>query len=191
MTGSFILDYCILVFLVSGGVFQTAAALGSYWGLLYFQQRPVSFLFGVVVLTGAVAWFFLSESRNVPDSTHGLNGNEQFGYFFAGAGAGLAFTLIVSSLRNWSLGAKQPHLPPGLDALRETSYLRALHRTCNHYWARRGRVTRAGPIGGLAGASEDRSKPDGGRAPGYRFVRRVAARARRAGALRRWKRSWS
>ncbi len=191
MTGSFILDYCILVFLASGGVFQMAAALGSYRGLLYFWQRPVSFLFGVVVLTGAVVWFFLSESRNVPDSTHGMDGNEQFGYFFAGSGAGLAFTLIVSSLRNWSLGARLSHLPPGLDALRETSYLRALYRTCSHYWAQRGRSMEADPRAGLAEVSEGGSKPHGGRLPGYRLVRRIASRARRTGLLRHWKRSWS
>ncbi len=191
MTGSFILDYCILVFLASGGVFQMAAALGGFRGLLYFHQRPVTFLFGALVATGAVAWFFLSESRNVPDTALGMNGNEQFGYFFTGAGAGLAFTLIVSSLRNWSLGAKQPHLPPGLDALRETNYLRALHRTCSYYWARRGRGTGAGPRTGLAEDSEGRNKSDGGRVPSFRFARQIAARARRAGPLRHRKRSWS
>ena len=179
------------MFLASGVVFQMTAALGGLRGLLYFHQRLVTFLLGAVVLTGAEAWFFLSESRNVPDSAHGMNGNEQFGYFFAGAGAGLAFTLIVSSLRNWNLGAKQSHLPLGLDALRETSYLRALHRTCSYYWTQRGRGTGAGPRSGLAEASEGRNKSDGERVPGLRFARRIAGRARRAGSLLHRKRSWS
>jgi hypothetical protein len=191
VTGSFILDYCILVFLASGGVFQMAAALGGFRGLLYFPQRPVSFLFGAVVLTGGIAWFFLSESRNVPDSALGMNGNEQFGYFFAGAGSGLAFTLIVSSLRNWSLGAKQSHLPPGLDALRETSYLRALHRSLGYYWVQRGRATGSGPTAGLAEVSERRPKSIGDRVPGHRLVHRVAARARRAGNLGHRESTWS
>tara|TARA_B100000315_G_scaffold217799_2_gene218653 strand:+ start:274 stop:861 length:588 start_codon:yes stop_codon:yes gene_type:complete len=195
VTGSFILDYCILVFLASSGVFQMVAALGGFRGLLYFRQRPVSILFGVVLMTGAVAWFFLSESRNVPDSAHGMNGNEQFGYFFAGAGAGLAFTLIVSSLRNWSLGVEKSDLPPGLDALRETSYLRALHRTCSYYWALRGRGTGPGPGPApsteLAQVSERGLNSIVGRSPGHKPVRLAAVRTRLSGLLRHRKRSWS
>ncbi len=191
MTSSFILDYCIMVFLASGGVFQMAAAVGGFRGLLYFRQRPVSFLFGAAALTGGFAWFLLSEPRNVPDSALGMNGNEQFAYFFAGAGAGLAFTLIVSSLRNWSLGAKLSDLPPGLDALRETSYLRALHWSIRCYWAQRGRGTGSGPGTGLAEVSGRSPKANGGHGPGHRLVRRVAARAWRAGLLGRRDRSWS
>ena len=129
MTGSFILDYCLLVFLGSCGVFQIAAAHGGFQGLVFFRQRLGSFLLGALLLGGAFAWFFLSESRNVPDTAHGMNGNEQFAYFFAGAGAGLAFTLLASSLRNWALGAGQPPPPPGLEALRQSNYIRALNRT--------------------------------------------------------------
>ena len=127
MTGSFILDYCLLVFLGSCGVFQVAAAHGGFQGLVFFRQRSGSFLLGAVLLIGAFAWFFLSESRNVPDTAHGMNGNEQFGYFFAGAG--LAFTLLASSLRNWALGAAQPPPPPGLEAMRQSNYIRALSRS--------------------------------------------------------------
>ena len=63
----------------------------------------------------------------MPDSALGLNGNEQFAYFFAGLGTALVFTLIVSSLRNWTLGAERTRLPNGLDALRESTYLRAMY----------------------------------------------------------------
>lgn len=129
MTGSFILDYFLLVFLGSCGVFQMAAAHGGFQGLAFFKQRSGSFLLGALMLVGAFAWFFLSESRNVPDTAHGMNGNEQFAYFFAGTGAGLAFTLLASSLRNWALGAGQPPPPPGLEAMRQSNYLRALSRS--------------------------------------------------------------
>ena len=137
MTGSFILDYCVLVFWASCGVYQMAAAYGSLHGILLFKRRPVSFLLGLALVAGAFTWFFLSQSRNVPDSAHGMNGNEQFAYFFVGSGTGLAFTLILASVRNWSLGVERTTLPPGLDALREISYLRALYRTCSDYWSRR------------------------------------------------------
>ena len=79
-------------------------------------------------MAGAFTWFFLSEPRNVPDSALGLNGNEQFAYFFAGSGTGLAFTLILVSLRQWRFGAEHPDLPAGLDALRESTYFRAIYR---------------------------------------------------------------
>ena len=98
MTGSFVLDYILLTCLLSCGVFQAAAACGGFRGLQFFESRTFSIIFGLTVFTGAFVWFFLSQSRNVPDTGLGLNGNEQFGYFFAGSGLGLALTLAVSSL---------------------------------------------------------------------------------------------
>ena len=100
--------------------------------MLFFKNRPVAILFGLALAGGSIAWFFLSEPRNVSDSSLGLNGNEQFAYFFAGLSTGLAFTFMVASLRNWGLGARLSDLPPGLDALRETTYLRILQ----HGWRR-------------------------------------------------------
>lgn len=134
MTGSFILDYIILVFWASCGVFQLAAAYNDIRGLLLFQDRRLSALLGLALILGAFAWFFLSSPRNVPDTGSGMNGNEQFGYFFAGSGAGLAFTLLVSSLRNRELGRGSPSLLSGMDALRESNYLRALYRTVRPFF---------------------------------------------------------
>lgn len=129
MTGSFILDYFTLVFFASCGVFQMAAAYNGLRGLLFLQDRRLSFFLGLVLLAAAFAWFFLSGSRNLPDTHQGLNGYGQFGYFFAGFGAGLTFTLLVSSLSNRTLGEGHFRLPPGVDALRESNYIRALYRT--------------------------------------------------------------
>lgn len=139
MTGSFILDYFILVFWASCSVFQLAAAFNGIHGLLFFQDRRLSALLGLASVAGAFAWFFLSSPRNVPDAGPGLNGNEQFGYFFAGSGAGLAFTLLVSSWRNRELGRGVLSLPSGIDALRESNYLRALHRTLRLFFRPWGR----------------------------------------------------
>jgi hypothetical protein len=174
VTGSFILDYCLLVFLGASGVFQMAAAHAGFQGLVFFRQRLGSFLLGALFLAGAFAWFFLSESRNVPDTAHGMNGNEQFGYFFAGTGASLAFTLLASSLRNWALGAGGLPPPPGLEALRQSNYIRALSRTLRKLRPRPRRP-------GEAGHRTDVSTPqavDGSiphkRAPGRTFFRRRA-----------------
>ncbi|PKB72421.1 MAG: hypothetical protein BZY87_00280 [SAR202 cluster bacterium Io17-Chloro-G6] len=135
MTGSFVLDYILLTFLLSCGVFQTAAACGGFRGLQFFTGRVFSIIFGLTVFTLAFAWFFLSESRNVPDTGLGLNGNEQFGYFFAGAGMGLAFTLAVSSLLHRNLGKSLGRLPRGLDALKLAGYHRCLTQAVREFRA--------------------------------------------------------
>ena len=137
MDDSFILDYLILVFFGSCGVFQVAAAMNGLRGLMLFRSSVVSFVLGVALLAGAFAWFFVSEPRNMPDTGAGLTGNEQFGYFFAGGGAGLAFTLLVTSIRNSRLGEGLSDMPQGLDALTRRNYLRALHSTFM-LWARGG-----------------------------------------------------
>ncbi len=132
MTGSFIVDYYLLVFLTSCGLYQIVAAQNRIRGMLFFKNRAGAILFGLALGGGAIAWFFLSESRNVSDSGLGLNGNEQFAYFFLGLSTSLAFTFIVASLRNWGLGARLSELPSGLDALRETTYLRILQHGWRH-----------------------------------------------------------
>ena len=134
MTGSFILDYYLLVFLASCGLFQIVGAWKAFVGMLYLKYRPGSFLLGLALLIGSFTWFFLSEPRNVSDSAHGLNGNEQFAYFFAGSGTALAFTLLVSSLFNWRLGAERSIFWPGLDALKQSGYMRAVYRTWRYLW---------------------------------------------------------
>ena len=133
MGQSFILDYLILVFFGSRGVFQAAAAFNGLRSLMLFRSAAVSFLLGIALLAGAFAWFFVSGPRNMPDTGAGLTGNEQFGYFFAGDGGGLAFTLLVTSIRNSRLGEGLSDMPQGMDALTKSNYLRTLHRTFKHW----------------------------------------------------------
>ena len=129
VSDSFIFDYIALVFIASCGVFQIAAARNSLRGLMVIQRHRWCMLLGMALLAGAFSWFFLSEPRNVPDTSQGLTGNEQFGYFFAASGAGLFFTLLVSSLINRRLDRNDSDLPPGIDALGRSNYIRALYRT--------------------------------------------------------------
>ena len=126
MTGSFIADYLLLTFLSSCGVFQMAVAWNGLNGLLLLPRRAPSFALGVAACVAAGCWFFLSEPRNVPDTALGLNGNQQFGYFFAGSGLGLAFTLIVSTLRTRRFAVSRTPIPKGLDALKDDNYFHAL-----------------------------------------------------------------
>ena len=133
MGDSFVPDYLLLVFFASCGVFQVSAVCNGLQGLLFFKGRRTAFLFGAALWVAAFAWFFLSEPRNQPDTGLGLTGNQQFGFFFVGSGAGLAFTLLLSSLRNLNLG-KGPY-PIGLDTLRQSNYLRALYGTLRPWGA--------------------------------------------------------
>ena len=136
MPGPFVLDYCLLVFLSALGVVQIAAAANGLVGLLFIRHRTASLLLGAVLVVGAFLWFFLSEPRNIPDTADGLDGNQTAGLFAVAAGAAVMLTLLASSLRNRRLSRQGP-LPAGLDALRETTYLRALAHALNGF--RRGR----------------------------------------------------
>ena len=136
MDGSFILDYFLLVLVASCGLYQMAAAYNRLRGLMLLESRGLTFLLGLGLWVGAFAWFFLSEPRNAPDTGAGLTGNEQFGYFFAGGGAGLAVTLAATSLRNWGMGKRMGNSNTprahGLDSLRESNYGRALYWSLSH-----------------------------------------------------------
>lgn len=128
MTGSFTVDYLVLVFLCACGVFQMAAAWNGLNGLLLLRWRIPSFGLGVAACVASGCWFFLSEPRNVPDTGLGLNGNQQFAYFFAGSGLGLAFTLIVATLRTGKfVPSRTPITTRGLDRLRDSNYFQALN----------------------------------------------------------------
>ena len=154
MDGSFILDYFLLVLVASCGLYQMAAAYNRLRGLMLSESRGLTFLLGLGLWVGAFAWFFLSEPRNAPDTGAGLTGNEQFGYFFAGGGAGLAVTLAATSLRNWGMGKGERTTPRahGLDTLRESNYARALHWSLSHllYAVRPQRKTSPKPGGTYA-----------------------------------------
>ena len=136
MPGPFTVDYLVFVFLVSLGVLQTVAAYTGLKGLLFVKARPLAFLFGVGAVAAAFLWFYLSEPRNVPDTDGGLDGNQMSGFFALGAGLAVALTLVLSSISNRSMGSDGQRFRPGLDALRETNYLRALATTVKVLWKR-------------------------------------------------------
>ena len=178
MTGSFILDYYLLVFLASCGVFQIVGAWKALTGMLLLKYRPGSFLLGLALFIASFTWFFLSEDRNMSDSAAGLNGNEQFAFFFAGLGTALAFTLLVSSLVNWGLRPERSSLRPGLEALKQSGYFHVLSQT----WRPPGLKAATGPSGNApTGLTPGRW---GRLALRVKVVARLARQARRIGALR-------
>ncbi len=127
-------DYFLLVFAASLGVLQLTAAYSRLYGLLLFS-RALSSLLGLAAVVLAFIWFFASEPRNVPDTASGLDGNQQALLFSAGALAALVTTLVVSSLRHWSMVGGDEH-DRGLEALRRASYLRVLLKGLDGHWKR-------------------------------------------------------
>ena len=105
------------------------AAYSALRGILFIRSRRLAFLSGLVTTVLAFLWFFISEPRNVPDTDGGLNGNQMSGLFAVGAGMALALTLLLSSIRNRTMGRDSRRTNNGLDALRETNYLNALSGT--------------------------------------------------------------
>ncbi len=139
MVGPFALDYFIFVLIAALGVLQMVAAYSTLRGLLLIRVRPMAFLVGLVTTIVAFLWFFLSEPRNLPDTEGGLDGNQMAGLFALAAGSALVLTLFLSSISNRSLGRGFQQRVPGLDALRETSYLKALLGTLKTLRLRSGR----------------------------------------------------
>ena len=131
MPGPFALDYCSFVFLATLGVVQMTAARGSLRGLLFLRHRRLAFLSGGILTAAAFLWFFLSEPRNIPDTRGGLDGNETAGYFAVAAGSAVILTLLLSSLSNRSMMGSGI-AAPGLEALRQTTYIRALAQALKH-----------------------------------------------------------
>jgi hypothetical protein len=127
MPSQFTIEYAVFVFLSTLGVLQVVFATNGIRGLLFIRpSRRASALLGAALVIGAIVWFFFGDSRNVPDTTTGLDGNEQSLWFALSAAAAVAATLLLTSLLNHRWG--QTHLdgPPGLDILAQTTYFQAM-----------------------------------------------------------------
>jgi len=135
MIGPFV-DYFILAFVASVGAIQVAAAWSGLRGMMFLGSRAVSTLGGAGMAVGVLLWYTLSTERNLPDTGGGLSGNQSAWLFSAAASAAIAFSLVGTSLVNWRLGSKGEAYEPGLDALRRTTFLRAIALTLRGVWKR-------------------------------------------------------
>ena len=153
-----------MAFVASLGVMQAAASIGGLRGLLVFKNPLIARGLGIGVAIAAVAWFFLTEERNINDYKGGLDSNEQGLLFFLAVAASGVFTCVLTSLVNWRMAESRdgedesvelhphPSLPPsrgkghdmpeaGLGALRDGSWWQAL-RGNYRYWFSEGRCWR-------------------------------------------------
>jgi len=89
------LDYFLLVFMASFGVYQIASIPAKLEGLWLFRFSKVQYIFGVLAIVGAFGWFFTDEERNVQ---HTVEGTEQLGLFLAAIVSAYVVTAILSSI---------------------------------------------------------------------------------------------
>ena len=133
-TDAFIADYTLWVFLSALGVLQFAAARSGLSGLLFLRRWPRATAYASAALVVAsFAWFFGSEMRNLPDTTSGLDGNQQLFWFAVGAGSAVVVTFLAASAVNdrWAAGHRGDGSVPsgpvvGFDRLERTTFVRAL-----------------------------------------------------------------
>ena len=89
------LDYFIMVFIASIGVYQLAAIYAKLDGLCFFRHPVVQHIFGILAIVGAFVWFFTSKDRNIHTS---FQGSQQLGIFLGSIVASYVFTAILSSI---------------------------------------------------------------------------------------------
>ena len=96
------LDYFLLVFISSFGVYQIASIPAKLEGLWLFRFSKVQYTFGALTIVGAFGWFFADEERNVQ---HTVEGSEQLGLFLAAIVSSYVVTAILSSIVQARLGS--------------------------------------------------------------------------------------
>lgn len=123
-------EYYLFVFIASVGVLQLVAAYRQIKGLLFFQNKILSYIFSILAIGGSFGWFFgWADRLDTIMRRVGLEGAQQFLYFNMGAFLALIFTLIVTSLLYAYRSRAQCHqksYPQGLGALKEIGYFEAL-----------------------------------------------------------------
>mgnify|MGYP000468753809 CR=1 FL=1 len=136
---TFAIDYFILVFVATIGVIQISASTGRLNGLLLFKAPLIARTLGLALVLGAFVWFFSNETRNVGDTSGGIDANTQALFFFLGTLAGGGLTFLVSSMVNLRMNGGEQSPESGLEALRETTYVRAVGNSLG-YWCREWRT---------------------------------------------------
>lgn len=131
---TFAIEYVIWVFLACCGVLQLVAWYNHLDGLLLAPRRSLASAMGAALLAGSFVWFFASRNRNVPDTAEGIAGSAAFGLFVLGCALALLFTLILSSFLSPVRRREPPPGSRGLEALQQTTYLKALRASLEDQW---------------------------------------------------------
>ena len=131
---TFATDYLILVFVASIGAIQVGASWSNLKGLLIFKPPIIAIPFGLALIVAGFTLFFSTAERNINDYEGGMDANDQALFFFLGVLAGGLFTVLISSLVNIRMTGDRPSPESGMDALNDTTYLRALAFNLDYWW---------------------------------------------------------
>ncbi len=97
------LDYFILVFLSSLGVYQIVAIPAKLDGLCFFKHPIIQYIFGILAIIGAFGWFYTSSDRNIHTS---VEGSQQLGLFLGSIIASYVFTAVLASIMQAKVNSK-------------------------------------------------------------------------------------
>ena len=137
MPTQFTLEYALFVFIGALGALQFVFAVNGMRGALFISRSlRASALLGALLVLGAFVWFFASAPRNIPDTGLGLDGNDQSRWFTVAGATASALTLLVTSALNDRWGRTYTGGARGLDALQQTTFLRAVVHTLSRLWNR-------------------------------------------------------
>ncbi len=121
------LEYSLLLFIASNGIFQLAAAHSQLKGLSFFKRITLTYVFAILTIGGSFGWFFAWDNRLQEKIMHtGLEGSQQLYYFFLAVTAAFVFTIIISSIINRQPLSKSEPKGQGLDILKQRNYFQAL-----------------------------------------------------------------
>lgn len=104
------LDYFILVFISSLGVYQIVAVRARLDGLCFFKRTVVQYIFGILAIISVFVWFYTSADRNVHTS---VEGSQQLGLFLGSIIASYVFTAILASIMQVKVNSKGGSLREG------------------------------------------------------------------------------
>ena len=120
------LDYFLLVFTSSIGVYQIASIPAKLKGLWFFGHPVLQGFFGFAVIISSIGWFFSDENRNFQ---HTVEGAQQLGLFLFAIIAAYICTAIIASIIQSKVRAR-PEEPimgkqheEGIETLKSTTVL--------------------------------------------------------------------
>ena len=131
----FIFEYFMFVFLAALGTIQVAASASGLRGILIFKHPLVGRGFGTALTFASLVCFFSTGERNINDYVGGIDANGQALYAFLGCFAAAVTTVIGTSAINFRMSHSGPAPYLGFEALRETTFLKALWANLN-YWSK-------------------------------------------------------
>ena len=135
----FIFEYFMFVLLAALGTIQIAASASGLKGILVFKHPLVARCFGASISFAALVWFFSTGERNINDFAGGIDANGQALYAFLGCFAASVTTVVGTSVINFRMSHPGPAPYLGLEALRETTFLKALWANLS-YWTKEWRT---------------------------------------------------